>query len=293
MLRCAICEDEPEMAERLAVLLKESLAAAGQPAAIDRFAQGQALLTRGREYDLVLLDIRLDGGGPGAGIAATGDSGIASDAPAPPNTPTPPGAFAAADAPVPPNTPPPDNLLPAAPPLDGMQTARLLRRQGSRCLLIFVTALCEPVYDAFAVEAFDYLTKPVDPARFAATVARALRALAARGRQSLILPRAGGREVIPLEQLVYCEVQGRRLYLHRLDGSVLDCPGRMKDLERQLDGRFFKCHRSYLVNLDHLQGFGGGLARLPGGGQIPVSRLREQELAAALLRRMRQREGTR
>lgn len=285
------------MAERLAALLKESLAAAGQPAAIDRFAQGQALLARGREYDLVLLDIRLDGGRPGAGIAATGDSGIASDAPAPPNTPTPPGAVAAADAPVPPDTPPsdapPPDDPPAVPPLDGMQTARLLRKQGSRCILIFVTALREPVYDAFAVETFDYLTKPVDPARFAATVARALRALTARGRQSLVLPQAGGREVIPLEQLVYCEVQGRRLYLHRLDGSVLDCPGRMKDLERQLDGRFFKCHRSYLVNLDHLQGFGGGLARLAGGGQIPVSRLREQELAAALLRRMRQREGTR
>ncbi len=108
-----------------------------------------------------------------------------------------------------------------------------------------------------------------------------------------MLPQAGGREVIPLEQLVYCEVQGRRLYLHRLDGSVLDCPGRMKELEGQLDGRFFKCHRSYLVNLDHLQGFGGGLARLPGGGQVPVSRLREQELATALLRRMRQREEAR
>lgn len=262
MLRCAICEDEPQTAARLAALLEQSLAAAGRPAAIDRFAQGQALLARGREYDLVLLDIRLDGNRTDTG-ADSARGGTA-------------------------RGPAPEDL-----PLDGMQTARLLRRQGSRCILIFVSALREPVYDAFAVEAFDYLTKPIDPARFAATVARALRALTARGRQSLILPRAGGREVVLFDQLIWCEVQGRRLYLHRLDGSVFDCPGRMKELEGRLDGRFFKCHRSYLVNLDHLQGFGGGLARLPCGGQIPVSRLREQELAAALLRRMRQREETR
>lgn len=182
---------------------------------------------------------------------------------------------------------PPDS----AAPLDGLETARLLRARGSRCLLIFVTVLREQVFDAFAVEAFDYLTKPIDPARFARTMERALRALAGRGRQRLVVPQAGGCEVVPLEQLVYCEVQGRRLYLHRLDGPVLSMPGRMKELEGQLDGRFFKCHRSYLVNLDHLRGFSGGLASLPGGQTIPVSRLREQALANALLRRMKDREG--
>ena len=40
---------------------------------------------------------------------------------------------------------------------DGMETARLLRRQGDHSLLIFVTVLMELVFDAFQVEAYDYL----------------------------------------------------------------------------------------------------------------------------------------
>lgn len=290
MLHCAICEDEPEMAAALAALLDKTLKAAGQPGCIHRFAGGRALLQSGREYDLVFLDIRL-GDDPKEPPAAPEGTAVPAGAPGPD------GGQAPASPDGPQGAAGPNGTVPAGPapdspaPLDGLQTARLLRARGSRCLLIFVTVLREQVFDAFAVEAFDYLTKPIDPARFARTMERALRALAGRGRQRLIVPQAGGCEVLPLEQLVYCEVQGRRLYLHRLDGPVLSMPGRMKELEGQLDGRFFKCHRSYLVNLDHLRGFAGGLASLPGDQTIPVSRLREQALADALLRRMKDREG--
>lgn len=273
MLYCAICEDEPEMAAALAALLDKTLKAAGQPGCIHRFAGGRALLQSGREYDLVFLDIRLEDDSKEPPAMPEGTA-------VPAGAPGPDGGQAAAG-------PAPDSPAP----LDGLQTARLLRARGSRSLLIFVTVLREQVFDAFVVEAFDYLTKPIDPARFARTMERALRVLAGRGRQRLVVPQADGCEVVPLEQLVYCEVQGRRLYLHRLDGPVLSMPGRMKELEGRVDGRFFKCHRSYLVNLDHLRGFSGGLASLPGGQTIPVSRLREQALADALLRRMKDREG--
>ena len=43
---------------------------------------------------------------------------------------------------------------------DGMETARALRRRGDRSLLVFVTVLRECVFDAFEVEAWDYLVKP-------------------------------------------------------------------------------------------------------------------------------------
>ena len=43
---------------------------------------------------------------------------------------------------------------------DGMETARLLRRRSTHCLLVFVTVLKECVLDAFEVQAYDYLIKP-------------------------------------------------------------------------------------------------------------------------------------
>ncbi|MCI8840161.1 MAG: response regulator transcription factor [Oscillospiraceae bacterium] len=54
--------------------------------------------------------------------------------------------------------------------------------------------------------------------------------------------------------------------------------------------RFFKCHRSYLVNLDHVRGCRAGQVFLPRGEAIPVSRLRERELVQALLRHMKERD---
>ena len=96
-------------------------------------------------------------------------------------------------------------------------------------------------------------------------------------------------KLIPLADIVYGEVLGRKVYLHLRDGSTVDYYEKLENLEHQVDGRFFRCHRSYLVNLDFVLGCGGGRVTLPQGTEIPVSRLREQDFTQALLRRMRER----
>ena len=104
-----------------------------------------------------------------------------------------------------------------------------------------------------------------------------------------LLEGAGGCEVVLLSDIVYCEVLGRKVYLHKPDGAVSDYYGRLEDLEWRVDGRFFKCHRSYLVNLDYVRGCRDGQVLLPQGERIPASRLRERELTQALLRHMKER----
>ncbi len=172
---------------------------------------------------------------------------------------------------------------------DGMAAARLLRQRGGHSLLVFVTVLKELVFDAFQVEAFDYLLKPLDSARFKRTMDRVLDALERRTGAAVVVQRGGGCEVVLLSDIVYCEVLGRKVYLHKPDGAVSDYYGRLEDLERRVDGRFFKCHRSYLVNLDYVRGCRDGQVLLPQGERIPASRLRERELTQALLRYMKER----
>lgn len=176
-----------------------------------------------------------------------------------------------------------------APP-DGLETARALRERGDECLLVFLTVLREQVFDAFEVQAFDYLVKPVDCVRLRRTLDRAMAALARRRAGTLLIRRGSAREIVPLAEIAYCEVLGRKVYLHRTDGTVLDYYEKLEALERRLGSGFFRCHRSYLVNLDHIRGLGGGQAALSGGGAVPVSRLRERELTRALLRRMGERD---
>ena len=174
---------------------------------------------------------------------------------------------------------------------DGMETARLLRRQGDHSLLIFVTVLMELVFDAFQVEAYDYLTKPLDAARFARTMDRVLQTLEQRTAASIVIQQGSGCEVVPLSDVVYCEVLGRKVYLHKADGTITGYYDRLEQLERRVDGRFFRCHRSYLVNLDHVRGCQAGQVLLSQGERIPVSRLRERDLTGALLLHMKKRDS--
>lgn len=176
---------------------------------------------------------------------------------------------------------------------DGLQAARLLRQKGWRCRLVFVSALREYVFDAFAVEASDYLLKPLDAAGFRQTMDRVCRTLREQEplpapSKSLVVRHGSGCTVIPFAEIVYCEVQGRKVSIHRQDGALTVYCQKLTDLAQQLDGRFFRCHRSYLVNLAHVRGSAAGQVLLTQGQAIPLSRLREKELTQALLRYMKE-----
>lgn len=172
---------------------------------------------------------------------------------------------------------------------NGMDTARQLRREGFDGPLIFLTVLKEAVFDSFEVRAFDYLVKPLEEERFFRTMDRVTEAWEKRGGKKLLIQRGGVCQVVPYAQILYCEVIGRKLYLHQKGGRVTDYYGKMEELQASLDGRFFRCHRSYLVNLDQVRSALAGQAVLTDGSEVPVSRSRGPELMRALLAHMKER----
>ena len=235
MIKIAICDDEPMMAQELASHLAEYMKEKSITAYdLSSFPDSCALLDAADRFDVIFLDIQMEQP-------------------------------------------------------DGMETARLLRRRGDHSLLVFVTVLKELVFDSFDVEAFGYLLKPLDSARFHQTMNRVLHSLKQKTAEDIVIQRGTGCEVVLLSDIVYCEVLGRKIYLHKSDGTVSDYYDKLEDLERRVDGRFFKCHRSFLVNLDYVRGCQDGQVLLAQGERIPASRLRERELTQALLRYMKER----
>ena len=235
MIRFAICDDEPMMAQELAGHLADYMKENRITAySVSSFPNGRALLDAVERFDVIFLDIQMEQP-------------------------------------------------------DGMETAKLLRRRGDHSLLVFVTVLKELVFDAFQVEAYDYLLKPLDSARFHQTMDRVLRSLERSTVENVVIQRGTGCEVVLLSDIVYCEVLGRKVYLHKNDGTVSGYYDKLEDLERRVDGRFFKCHRSFLVNLDYVCGCQNGQVLLSQGERVPASRLRERELTQALLRHMKER----
>lgn len=174
---------------------------------------------------------------------------------------------------------------------DGMETARRLRSRGYNGFLIFVTVLPAPVFDAFEVQAFDYLMKPMDDRKFTLTMQRLLASLpASLPETNLVVQKGALYQLVPMNDIVFCEVINRKIYLHLLNKQVIDYYDTIEQLAQKLNEQFFKCHRSYLINLRYLVGYQNGYVSLKGTDEkIPVSRLRVQALSEAMRKYMKER----
>nr|WP_314465655.1 LytTR family DNA-binding domain-containing protein [uncultured Clostridium sp.] len=170
--------------------------------------------------------------------------------------------------------------------MTGMEAAKRIRQSGSECFLIFVTVLKEYVYDAFCVEASDYLLKPLDGQRFQSTMNRILHYVGDKKTSVLTIQKGFWCKSIRFADILYCEAINRKIFVHTKQ-EIIDYYFRINELEKQLEPDFFCCHRSYLVNLQAVCGYENGQAKLINGENIPVSRLRRQEFMEAMLNYMK------
>jgi DNA-binding LytR/AlgR family response regulator len=142
------------------------------------------------------------------------------------------------------------------PGLSGVEAAPLVRERTDPPAVVFVTAHERYAVDAFAVEAFDYLLKPVDPERLARVVER----LRERSVENVLpvekvaVVSGGGTELLDYDQVHYAQADGDYSRVHTYDRSYL-CTASLGELEEKLPtGRFARIHRSYLVNLSKVAG---------------------------------------
>ena len=171
--------------------------------------------------------------------------------------------------------------------MDGLETARKLRAGKFRGVLIFITVLKEMVFQSFEVQAYDYLVKPVDEKQFEKTMERLYVSMQNTGEDSLLVQKGYEGRIILKDEIVFCEVIDRKIYLNLASGEVVDYYERIENLETKLDSHFFRCHRSYLINLKHLKGYKNGTACMDNGREIPVSRLRSKEFSGIVLQYMK------
>jgi two-component system response regulator LytT len=142
------------------------------------------------------------------------------------------------------------------PGLTGVEVAPLVRERSDPPAVVFVTAHERYAIDAFAVEAFDYLLKPVDPDRLARVVERLRERTVENAAPVEKVPvvAGGGTELLDFDQVHYVQADGDYSRVHTYDRSYL-CTASLGELEERLpSGRFARIHRSYLVNLGKVAG---------------------------------------
>ena len=102
---------------------------------------------------------------------------------------------------------------------DGMEIARIVRRNNKDMILIFVTAVEEYVFQAFDVGAFHYLVKPFSDAKFEEVVKRAIKTIEDHSSNEadekyMMIQSAGSHRKVFLRDIVYAEVFNRTVMIH-------------------------------------------------------------------------------
>ena len=162
------------------------------------------------------------------------------------------------------------------PGLDGLAAVRDLENAPA---IVFVTAYDEYAVEAFALEAVDYILKPIDEQR----VAEALRRVKARKPERrthderFIVGSNGKLTVIGADDIRFLEAAGNYVRLHTGAVSPL-LRGTLAAIEQRLDPkRFVRVHRSFIVNIALIAEMrttrsGDYVVVLRGGGEVPMSR---------------------
>ena len=170
---------------------------------------------------------------------------------------------------------------------NGMELARVIRKGNKKQpVIIFVTGYEKYVYDAFDVSAFHYLIKPISEDKFTEVYKKAVsKVLSQRNhrRQMIIVPYHNGSKSITIKEVYYAESQNHKIILHTYSGTI-EYYAKMEDLENKLKNSFFRIHRGYLINLEHVEEYNKSEVTLSNGESLLISKYKYTEFVKAYLR---------
>lgn len=166
--------------------------------------------------------------------------------------------------------------------MDGMSAAEEIRKKDKDVVIIFITNMPQYAIRGYAVEALDYVLKPVSYFAFSQRLSRAIGRMKKREQKSVIISVKGGNVRLDISSIYYIESQGHDIIYYTTSGEYVSS-GTMKDSEEVLRPyHFFRGSKWYIINLQQVEGLEDGCARLKGGKIIPLSRGRKKEFMEAL-----------
>lgn len=136
--------------------------------------------------------------------------------------------------------------------LNGIETAEKLRELNNDCIIIFVSAFPDVALDTFEVNAFRFLTKPIDKEKLFKSLDDYLKEEKA---QFLIFKTHDGTIKIRETDIICCESQQKHTIIHTADESY-ELLINIKAIENRLPkNKFIRCHKSYVASFFHIKSY--------------------------------------
>ena len=154
------------------------------------------------------------------------------------------------------------------PGMNGIELGTALREDSPDAKLIYLTSSEEYALDSFRVRAFDYLMKPFKIERVIQTLERVRERLRMRINRphtpQVAVPRAAsgrmmlrhreGVTFVDYEDILLVQREERSTVIYTRDEERFVTSDSLGEMEERLPKDvFFRCHKSYIINLNHIK----------------------------------------
>jgi len=164
--------------------------------------------------------------------------------------------------------------------MSGMELAADIRKRDEEIPILFVTGYDSYMAQGFEVAALHYLLKPLQKEKLFAVLDKFNKSRMKKEQEEKLLFRTEqGPLSLPVSKIWYIEARAHQCILYTEDESHILCAS-ISEMVGSLCSRreFVRCHRSYLVNVQHVSAIVKPELILDDKRRLPVSRSAEKEV---------------
>ncbi len=165
----------------------------------------------------------------------------------------------------------------------GMKAAKELRNMNYKGKIIFLTTSKEYALDAFDVDAFQYMVKPVSEDKLFLSLNNLLKEIEEEQKKVILLKIEGTLVRVSINDIVYCEAQGKKQWLYLINGTRYPLRMTMAEIYELLSHyqEFVRIGVAFIVNLGYIGSLNAKEIHMDNGMKIYLPRgtykvLREQ-----------------
>lgn len=157
--------------------------------------------------------------------------------------------------------------------VNGIETAGEIRQKDKNVKIVFLTSSPEYAVESYTVKANNYLLKPIDSKKLYQCIDELAEDILFVSR-TIIVKGIHSVHKIPLSGIEYVEAHNKHTVFNMKDRTMIEStePLHIHESTLSVKDGFFKCHRSYIVNINHIDTYTSKEIKMRSGYLIPVAR---------------------